>query len=188
MSTNLHIAAICGSLRRESFNAALLNTALQLLPEGTSMEILPIIDIPFYNQDADTPAAPKRPEPVIVFRDQIAKADGLLIASPEYNYSIPGVLKNAIDWASRGKDSPLLKKPVALIGATDSLWGTVRMQLAFQPIFLTMEMQAVLKPEVLVAGVAKKIGPDGTITDEATRTLIQQKLSGLKHLMQRNKQ
>ncbi|GGH78386.1 chromate reductase [Filimonas zeae] len=183
MSTNLHIVALCGSLRKESYNLYLLQAAQQLLPEEVSMEIVSIADLPLYNQDLDLPAAQERPEAVTAFRDKLAKAEGFLIASPEYNYSIPGGLKNAIDWASRGKDSPLLKKPVALIGATISLWGTVRMQLAFEPIFLTMNMAVVQQPEVLVAEASKKIAKDGTVTDETTRSLLQQKLVNLKQMI-----
>lgn len=187
MSINLHIAAICGSLRKESYNLHVFNTALQLLPEGVSMELLPIADLPLYNQDFDIPALPERPATVVTFRQKLEKADGILFVSPEYNYSIPGVLKNAIDWASRGKDSPILKKPVALIGATDGAWGTIRMQLAFEPIFLALDMMVVQKPEVLIAGISKKLDTEGNVADETTRTLISQKLMALKQLMMQYK-
>lgn len=183
MNTHLHLVAICGSLRKASYNLSLLHAAQRLLPEEMSMEIVSIADIPLYNQDLDIPQVASRPEAVQAFRDKIANADGLLIASPEYNYSIPGGLKNAIDWASRGKDSPLLNKPAALMGATISLWGTVRMHLAFEPVFLTMNMPVVQKPEVLVAEAGKKIDVEGNVHDETTRTLIQQKLLALKQLI-----
>jgi chromate reductase len=183
MSTHLHIVALCGSLRKESYNRYLLKAAQQLLPEEVSLEIVSFADLPLYNQDLDTPTAKERPEAVTAFRNKLAQADGLLIASPEYNYSIPGGLKNAIDWASRGKDSPLLKKPAALMGATISLWGTVRMHLAFEPIFLTMNMAVVQQPEILVAEAPKKFAEDGSVTDETTRKLIQQKLVNLKQMM-----
>ena len=133
---HVHLVGISGSLRKGSYNTLLLHAALQLLPNDVSMEVLSIEDIPLYNADLDLPTALQRPEVVEHFRKKLADADGLLIASPEYNYSIPGGLKNAIDWASRGEDSPLLHKPVAVIGATPGLWGTTRMQLAFHAVFL----------------------------------------------------
>lgn len=187
MKSNLHVTGICGSLRKDSYNMALLQAAIQLLPEGMSLEIVSIANIPLYNQDLDIPSVAERPEPVTFFRNKLAEADGILIASPEYNYSIPGGLKNAIDWASRGKDSPLLQKPVAIMGASPGLWGTVRMQLAFQPVFLTLDMQVVKKPEVLVSEAAKKINADGHVTDETARSLIHQKLEGLKQLILQHK-
>jgi len=92
------------------------------------MEVISFADIPLYNADFDYPQAKERPEPVQRFRDILAKCDALVIASPEYNYGIPGGLKNAIDWASRGKDCPLLKKPIAIMGATTGMGATARMQ------------------------------------------------------------
>ena len=188
MNTTIHLVALCGSLRKNSFNGYLLQNAMKLLPEGVTMEIVSIADLPHYNQDEDTPAKPERPQQVTAFRNKLAKADGLVIASPEYNYSIPGALKNAIDWASRGKDSPLLQKPVALIGATTSLWGTVRMQLAFQPIFVTLNMKPALKPEVLVADAPKKFDDRGNLTDEMARDLLRQKIEALQQLVLQSRQ
>lgn len=183
MNQAIHLAGISGSLREKSFNTYLLEAAKDLLPEGVTMEIASIAEIPLYNADLDTPSTPHRPEAVAIFREILAKADGILIASPEYNYSIPGGLKNAIDWASRGKDSPLLRKPVAVIGATPGLWGTVRMQLAFQPVFLFLDMKPVLKPEVLIAQANKKFDEKGTLTDETAIGLIRQKMQALKELI-----
>lgn len=141
----IHFAGISGSLRKGSYNTALLHAASQLLPAGVSMEIVPIGDIPLYNADLDLPAAAARPVSVEQLRQRLAKADGLVIVSPEYNYSIPGGLKNAIDWASRGEDSPIINKPVAVMGATPGLWGTVRMQTAFQQVFCFFKQQASVK-------------------------------------------
>jgi chromate reductase len=117
------------------------------------------------------------------FRDQLTKSDGLLICSPEYNYGIPGLLKNAIDWASRGEDSPLINKPVAIMGATISLWGTVRMQLAFQNIFLYMDMKPVYKPEVLIAKAESKFDEQGNLTDSTSIEMVKKKLKALKDLI-----
>jgi chromate reductase, NAD(P)H dehydrogenase (quinone) len=183
MSAHVQFPGISGSLRKGSYNTFLLHAALQLLPEGVSMETFNIGDLPLYNADLDTPAAAQRPAVVQQFRDQVAKADGLVICSPEYNYGIPGGLKNAIDWASRGKDSPLIKKPVAIMGATISLWGTVRMQLHFQNIFLYLDMRPVYKPEVLVAKAESKFDDKGNLTDDTSRDLVKQKLEALKKLI-----
>jgi chromate reductase len=179
----IHFAAISGSLRKGSFNTMLLNNAVQLLPEGVTMEIVSIAKIPLYNGDDDLPIATDRPAPVREFRASLAKADGIVLVSPEYNYSIPGPLKNAIDWASRGEDSPLLRKPVALMGATPGMWGTARMQLAFLSVFQFLDMKPVLKPEVLVAGASKKFDEQGKLTDEMAVDLIKKKLIALKELV-----
>jgi chromate reductase len=180
MSTPIQLLGISGSLRKGSYNTSLLHAALHLLPEGVTMETFNIGELPLYNADLDMPAAAQRPAVVQQFRDKVAKADGLVICSPEYNYGIPGGLKNAIDWASRGKDSPLIKKPVAIMGATISLWGTVRMQLDFHHIFLYLDMRPVYKPEVLIAKAESKFDDKGNLTDETSRELVKQKLEALK--------
>jgi len=185
-TSSIHVAGLSGSLRRGSLNTKLLRAAMELLPEGMTGEIIPIDGLPLYNADLDA-TAQERPAAVRRFRDALARADALVIASPEYNYSIPGGLKNAIDWASRGEDSPLVNKPVALMGATGGLWGTVRMQLAFRPVFQYLNMQPVNKPEVLVAEAPKKFDADGRLTDEPTRRLIAQQLQALKELTLRMK-
>jgi len=180
---HIHLAGISGSLRQGSYNTLLLNAAMQLLPDNVSMEVLSFADIPLYNADLDLPAALHRPEIVEHFRKKIADADGLLITSPEYNYSIPGGLKNAIDWASRGEDAPLLHKPVAVIGATTGLWGTTRMQLAFHAVFLFLDMKPVYKPEVLLAQANKKFDAKGNLTDEIAKKLLREKLEALKKMI-----
>jgi len=161
----------------------LLKAALKLLPADVSMEIISIADIPLYNADLDLPAAKQRPEAVEHFRKMLTDADGILISSPEYNYSIPGGLKNAIDWASRGEDSPLLHKPIAVVGATTSLWGTARMQVAFHNVFLFLDMKPVYKPEVLVAQAEKKFDKNGNLIDEMAKKLLKQKLEALKEMI-----
>ena len=181
MENRLHFVGMSGSLRKGSFNTAMLHQAMGMLPAGVTMEIASIADLPLYNADLDLPEATERPEPVVRLRRQLAGADALVIISPEYNYSIPGTIKNALDWASRGSDSPLLHKPVAVMGATTGMWGTVRMQLAFQAVFTFLNMHPVQKPEVLVAQAASKFA-DGILTDEKTRELITRKLEALKEL------
>jgi chromate reductase len=184
MATPIHLVAMSGSLRKGSFNTMLLHTAMGLLPEGVKMQIVSIAEIPLYNADMDLPLAKERPEVVTNFRNSLSGADGFLFVSPEYNYSIPGGLKNAIDWASRGEDSPLLRKPVAVMGATPGMWGTVRMQLAFQAVFLFLDMKPVQKPEVLIAGAATKFDSTGKLTDEKAIDLIRRKLEALKKLVE----
>jgi chromate reductase len=182
MNNVIHLAGISGSLRKKSYNSILLNAVKELLPENVTMEVLSIAGLPLYNGDLDMPDAAERPEAVTQFRDGLQRADAFIIVSPEYNYSIPGGLKNAIDWASRGADSPIIKKPVALMGATTGLWGTVRMQLAFQPVFLTLSMHQV-KPEILVSNAKSKFDKAGKLTDEVARGLIIQQLLALKELI-----
>jgi len=183
MSDYIQLVGLSGSLRKGSYNTMLLNTAARLLPTDVSMDIISIADIPLYNADLDLPAAKQRPEVVEHFRKMLADADGVVISSPEYNYSIPGGLKNAIDWASRGEDSPLLRKPVAVIGATSGLWGTARMQMAFHNVFLFLDMKPVYKPEVLVAQAEKKFDKEGNLIDEIAKKLVRQKLEALKELL-----
>ena len=188
MSDYIQLVGLSGSLRKGSYNTMLLKAASQLLPLNVSMEIISIEDIPLYNADLDLPSAKNRPQPVEHFRKMLADADGILISSPEYNYSIPGGLKNAIDWASRGEDSPLLRKPVAVIGATTGLWGTTRMQVAFHNVFLFLDMKPVYKPEVLVAQAEKKFDKNGNLIDEMAKKLLKQKLEALKEMIQLHSQ
>ena len=183
MSDYIQLVGMSGSLRKGSYNTMLLKAATQLLPVDVSMNIVSIKDIPLYNADLDLPAAKQRPDAVEHFRKMLTDADGILISSPEYNYSIPGGLKNAIDWASRGEDSPLLRKPIAVIGATTGLWGTTRMQLAFHNVFLYLDMKPVYKPEVLVSQAEKKFDKNGNLIDEMAKKLLKQKLEALKEMI-----
>lgn len=176
MNKAIHLVGISGSLRKDSFNTMLLKAASELLPPAVTLEVLSIADIPIYNGDADIPAMSSRPEAVNTFRKVLAGADGLLVVSPEYNYSIPGGLKNAIDWASRGEDSPLLGKHVSLMGATTGQWGTVRMQLAFLPIFNTLKMLHINKFEVFVSQAKKKFDANGKLTDNDTTEILKKHL------------
>jgi chromate reductase len=183
MENTIKLVGISGSLRKGSFNTMLIHAAKELLPEGMEMEIISFEEVPVYNADNDTPAAGERPESVRIFRDALAKADGIVIATPEYNYSIPGGLKNAIDWASRGTDAPLMNKAVAIMGATPGIWGTVRGQHAFHPIFQFLNMTSVRKPEVFIAKASEKFDESGKLHDEMTRKVIGQQLAELKKLI-----
>lgn len=144
------ILGISGSLRRGSLNRALLRAAAELIPADVRLEVADISDLPLYNWDVEQELG--FPGSVQRFRDQVASADALLIATPEYNNSIPGALKNAIDWASRGgADSPLNEKPAAIMGAAGRL-GSVRAQMHLRTILMHNDLQVVQKPEVLVPG------------------------------------
>jgi chromate reductase len=180
---SIHLVGISGSLRKGSFNTMLLNNVTALLPDSVTFEIASINDLPLYNADDDLPAAKERPQTVSRLRTTLSHADGIVIVSLEYNYSIPGGLKNAIDWASRGEDSPLLRKPVAIMGATPGLWGTVRMQMAFLPVFQFLDMKPVLKPEILIASAPTKFDKEGNLIDEKAKELIKQKLTALKEMI-----
>jgi len=184
----IKVAGISGSLRKGSYNTMLLNSLHELLPEGMKLEIIQFDKVPLYNEDLDIPAAPQRPDAVVKLREELARVNGLVIVSPEYNYSIPGGLKNAIDWVSRGKDSPLLKMPVALMGVTPYMWGTVRMQVAFHPVFEFLNMKLVYKPEITVAQAKDKFDGSGNLTDQTTKDLVRKKLIALQQLINEQKQ
>ena len=176
MSSILHIAGISGSLRKGSLNTALLHAVQSLLPSDVTFEIIEIGQLPLYNSDLEKDVPLQVLEQ---FREQLANADAFVIASPEYNFSIPGVLKNALDWASRGKHSPLQNKPVAIMGASPGMLGTVRMQMQLRQVFLFNNMQTVNKPEVIVNQALSKFDSDGQLTDEKTVDLIREQMHAL---------
>jgi chromate reductase len=168
---------ISGSLRKGSYNTAALRTASELLPEGMMLEIADIAEFPLYNEDVRQAGFPP---PVQKLRDQIAAADALLFVTPEYNYSVSGVLKNAIDWASRPPNQPFDGKPVGIMGATASLWGTTRAQYHLRQSCVYLNMLPVNKPEVLIAGAQNKFDAELRLTDKMTRDLIAQLLLALR--------
>lgn len=172
------IFGLAGSLRQGSFNRALLRAAVEVAPKGVEIRIFERLgEIPPFNADVE---AEGDPEPVVAMKSAIREADGLLIATPEYNYGIPGVLKNAIDWASRPPDESVLQgKPAAVMGGTPGMTGTARAQLALRQAFLFTETYAVLQPEVLVARAHEKIDGQGRLKDEATRNFIRELLESL---------
>ena len=170
----IKILGISGSLRKNSLNKYLLEAATELQPDNMNIEIFDISDIPLYNEDIRVSG---EPEPVKLFKHKIAEADALLIATPEYNYSIPGVLKNAIDWASRPPtESPLNGKPLAIMGAGGRM-GTVRAQNHLRQIAVETNMLTMNKPEVLVARAREKFDKDGKLTDERTKAQIRKLLN-----------
>ena len=173
---NFKLIGICGSLRKESFNKAVLNTISGLLPEEVDFEMLDLAGIPLYNQDLET----NIPETILLFKKKIKEADAILIATPEYNRSIPGVLKNAIDWASRpyGNNS-FDDKPVATIGATGgAVVGTSVAQYHLRQIFSFLNVHPLERPQIFIANAADKI-KEGIFVDEETRKLIKELLEKL---------
>jgi chromate reductase len=158
------ILGIAGSLRRGSYNRALLRAAEQLAPDGVDIRTFDLLPIPLFNEDVE---AGGDPEPVRELKAQIRAADALLIACPEYNYSVPGVLKNAIDWASRPpRGSALHHKPVALMGASPGPYGTVRSQLALRQSFLFTKSPVLPEPELYVSAAHEKFDSDGNLHDD----------------------
>ena len=168
---------ISGSLRKGSYNTALLRAAGELLPEGVTLEIADIAQFPLYNEDVRQAGFPA---PVQKLRDQIVAADALLLVTPEYNYSVSGVLKNAIDWASRPPNQPFDGKPVAIMGVTPSLWGTTRAQYHLRQSCVYLNMLPLNKPEVLIAGAQGKFDAELRLTDKTTRDLVAQLLLALR--------
>ncbi len=170
------VLGICGSLRAGSFNKAALRTAIELKPASMTIETADIGSIPLYNEDV---RALRFPPPVEKLRAQIAAADALLFVTPEYNYSMPGVLKNAIDWASRPPDQPFAGKPVAMMGAGAGMAGTARAQYDLRRCCVFLDMHPLNKPEVLIGQAQTKFDEQGRLTDEVARNLIRDLMAAL---------
>jgi len=176
MADVLNVLGIAGSLRKGSFNRAALRAAQQLAPPGMSVEGFELDGIPAFNQDLErTP-----PEAVAELKKRIRAADAILMVTPEYNYSVPGVLKNAIDWASRPHgDSAWKGKPVAIMGASAGMFGTARAQYHLRQMFVFLDMYAVNQPEVMIAGAEQKFDAEGNLKDDKTKELIRRLLESL---------
>ena len=176
MEKIVHILGFAGSLRKSSFNRALLREALELVPEDARLEVFDLEGIPPFNQDLEN----QPPEKVKEFKAKIREADAILIATPEYNYSIPGVLKNAIDWASRPYgDNALEGKPVALMGASPGMLGTARAQYHLRQTFVFLNMHPINRPEVMVPFASDKVDQTGRLTDPKTKEKIRELLESL---------
>lgn len=177
MNSPLQILGIVGSLRKQSFNRTALRAAQQLVPKDASIEIYENLgQIPPFNQDQE--ATP--PAVVAEFKKTIRAADAILFATPEYNYSVPGVLKNAIDWASRPYgDSAWNGKPVAIMSASGGIFGGSRAQYALRQSFIFLNMFPVNQPEVMIGKANEKFDANGNLTDETSINLISQLLRNL---------
>ena len=164
------IVAFAGSLRRGSFNRALIRAAEELAPEGMTIEEIEIGGLPFFNADVEGEGDPSA---VAAFKERLREADGVLIATPEYNDGIPGVLTNAIDWGSRlpGR-APLSGKPVAIMGASPSQVGTARAQLHLRQLLSHVHARTLPPPELIVAAAHQRFDADLRLTHEATRAVL----------------
>ena len=160
----IHILGISGSLRNASYNTSLLRTASSLAPDDVSMQIFDLNPLPLYNDDL---ARNNPPAPVNVFRKSITQSDGLLIASPEYNYSFTGILKNALDWVSTDTLGNLLAgKPTAIMGASPSVFGTTRSQLHLRQILHAVNANVIRRPEIAIRRTHTVIDEHGKLNDD----------------------
>lgn len=173
------ILGIAGSLRKQSYNRALLRAAQQLTPEGARIDIFEIDGLPGFSQDDEA----NPPAKVLELKQRVRSADAILFVTPEYNYSVPGVLKNAIDWASRPYgDNAWNGKPVAIMGASVGTFGTARAQYHLRQMFVFLNMFAVNQPEVMIANAATAFDEQGQLVNETSRKLIGQLLEQLVEL------
>src|SRR6202023_1472898 len=170
------VLGICGSLRKDSYNMAALRVAIEQKPAGMTVEVADISQFPLYNEDV---RAQGFPPPVQKLREQIAAADALLFACPEYNYSMSGVLKNAIDWASRPPDQPFAGKPCAIIGAAAGMAGSARAQYDLRRSCVFLDMHPLNKPEVLIGQAQSKFDAEGKLLDEVAHNLLRDLLANL---------
>jgi chromate reductase, NAD(P)H dehydrogenase (quinone) len=174
--SEVKILGIAGSLRKGSYNRALLRIAQQLLPPGATMETFDLVGIPPFNEDDEKNV----PRIVTDFKAAIRRADAILFATPEYNYSIPGVLKNAIDWASRPYgDSAWMGKTAGIMGASMGRMGTARAQYHLRQVFVYLEVDAINQPEVMVANASNTFDEKGNLTHEGSREAIRGLLEAL---------
>src|ERR1700730_5572874 len=176
MSSHVRILGIAGSLRRGSYNQAALRAAKSLISENGEIDIFQLHGIPMFNEDDEK--CP--PSSVLELKKRIRSADAILVATPEYNYSIPGVLKNAIDWASRPQgDSAWSGKPAAIMGASLGAIGSARAQYHLRQIFVTLNLFPLNQPEVIIADAAHRFDENGNLIHEPTKQLIQALLKNL---------
>jgi chromate reductase len=172
------IIGLSGSLRRQSFNTALLNAAVEFVPEGVTLQIESIAQIPLYDGDLEAQGLPPA---VVRLKDEIAGCDGLLLSTPEYNNSMPGVLKNAIDWLSRPPSDiarVFNSRPIAVMGATPGPFGTVLSQNAWLSVIRTLRMRPWLEGRLMLSRASNAFDAQGKLTDEHTRKQLQDFIRG----------
>lgn len=176
MTAPIRVAALCGSLRKASYNAAALRVAIEVAPPGMAVTPAEIGDLPLYNDDIKQQGFPT---PVERLGKALREADAILFVTPEYNFSIPGVLKNAIDWVSRLQPQPFDAKPVAIMGAAMGPLGTGRAQYDLRKMMVFLNAFPVNKPEVFIGMAQTKFDADGRLTDQPTREFIQKLMESL---------
>lgn len=183
MTTPLSVLGLCGSLRQASYNLAALRAAQALAPgAGMRIDIADISDLPLYNEDV---YAQGFPAPVERLRNRIRAADALLFVTPEYNYSMPGVLKNAIDWASRPPEQPFAGKPAAIMGASPGALGSARAQYHLRQTLVFLDVHPLNKPEVMIGSAHERFDAQGALIHEPTREFIGKLLAALAAWTQR---
>ena len=176
MNQPIRILGIAGSLRRKSYNRAALRAAQQLAPEDAVIDIFELDGIPVFSEDDER----QPPVKIVELKKRIREADAILFVTPEYNYSIPGGLKNAIDWATRPYgDNAWNGKPVAVMGASLGTLGTARAQYHLRQVFVFLNMLAINQPEVMIANAGQNFDAEGNLTNERTKNLIRQLLANL---------
>jgi chromate reductase len=176
MSTPIRILGIAGSLRRDSYNRATLRAAIELAPEDASIDIFELDGIPGFNQDEEQ----NPPAKVVELKRRIREADAILFVTPEYNYSVPGVLKNTIDWASRPYgDSAWNGKPAAIMGASVGTIGTARAQYHLRQMMVFLNMFPVNQPEVMIGNASEQFDAQGNLTNDVAKQFIRQLLQNL---------
>lgn len=175
-SHEINVLGISGSLRKGSYNTALLREAMHLAPNSMHITIADISEIPVYNEDVYAAGFPPAVEHL---REQIRFADALLFVTPEYNYSMPGVLKNMIDWVSRPPEQPFSGKPAAVMGASMGRFGTVRAQHHLRQSVVYLDVKLLNQPEVMIASAQNVFDQSGQLTDESTREYIRKLLEAL---------
>lgn len=172
---NIKLVGFAGSLRKESFNMSALKAAKELLPNGVTLDILDLYDIPFFNEDIEDNV----PKAVKEFIKKVKESDGIVISTPEYNYSIPPVLKNALDWASRSEDMPLNGKLLAIMSASPSLFGGARAQYHLRQVCVRLNLIPLNSPEVFIMKAHEKFDENGNLIDEYTKTTIEKLMNAL---------
>jgi chromate reductase, NAD(P)H dehydrogenase (quinone) len=176
MNKPITILGIAGSLRRQSYNRSALRAAQQLVPEGAALDIFELDGIPGFNQDEEQ----NPPAKIVELKKRVRAADAILFVTPEYNYSVPGVLKNAIDWASRPYgDSAWDGKPAAIMGASIGNIATARAQYHLRQMFVFLNIFPLNQPEVMIGNAAERFDENGNLTDETTKDYIRKLLQSL---------
>jgi chromate reductase len=177
MMTDFKILGFAGSLRKGAYSRMVLNAAKLLAPDGIEVEIFDLEGIPVYNQDRENEPAARLTE----FKERIAKADAVLIVTPEYNYSVPGVLKNALDAASRPYGtSPFAGKPVAIISNSPGQFGGSRAYYHLRQVFIFLDSHVLNRPEMMISNVDKKFDASGALVDEQLRQRLPEFLLALR--------